>query len=110
MPFTDSQRKQFASVVPTDPTTPTVPAHLQDIVDAIEAQTVLRADDWSDADTFIAPYSDGMLLYVVDIASLFLRLGGAWTKVYPKTYTGTALPVGGLGVGAADGDLYFQTS
>jgi len=110
MAFTDSDRKQFLAIVPPATQTPTVPAHLQDIVDAIEERVVLFADDWSDADTNITPYTDGMLLYVADVAALFLRLGAAWTKVYPKSYTGTTLPTGDLGVGAADGDLYFKTS
>lgn len=106
MPFTDSDRKQFTAVVPTDPTSPTVPAHLQTIVDALESHVVLRAEDWSFADTFIAPYENGMILYVEDIDSLFLRAGGAWLKLHPTNYNGTAEPDSGLG---ADGDLYFQT-
>lgn len=107
MAFTDSARSQFTAIVPDNPATPTVPAHLQDIVDAIEARVVLRADDWSDADTNIAPYQDGMLLYVANIGALFLRVNGAWVKLYPTNYTGTGAPDPALG---ADGDLYFQTS
>lgn len=107
MPFTDSARKQFPAVVPDDPAQPTVPAHLQAIVDAIEEHVILYADDWSYADTFIAPYTNGMLLFVADPEALYLRLGGAWVKVYPTSFTGTGPPDPTLG---ADGDLYFQTA
>ncbi len=107
MPFVDSARKQFPAVIPTDPTTPTVPAHLTTIINAIEEQVVLYATDWSYADTFIAPYQNGMLIYINADEELHLRLGGAWMKIYPTNYTGTGTPSGALG---SDGDLYFQTS
>ena len=107
MPFTNSAREQFQAIVPDNPATPTVPAHLQAIIDAIETHTVLRADDWAWADTFIAPYADGMVVYIEDIDELHLRVAGAWRKLHPNTYTGTGEPSNGLG---ADGDLYFQTA
>jgi hypothetical protein len=107
MPFTDSTRKQFSQVVPTDPTTPTIPAHLQALVDEIEEKVVLVASDWSYANTFIAPYVDGMVLFVDDIGSLFLRVSGEWQKMHPTSFTGTGNPAAGLG---DDGDLYFKTT
>lgn len=107
MAFSDSARKQFTAVVPDNPAAPTVPAHLQAIVDAIEEHVVLYASDWSYADTFIAPYTNGMLLFVNNPGALYLRLGGSWLKVYPTHFTGTGAPSPDLG---ADGDLYFQTS
>lgn len=107
MAFTDSARSQFTAIVPDNPATPTVPAHLQSIVDAIESQVVLRAADWSDADTNIAPYEDGMILFVASEGELLFRISSAWKKLSPTNYTGTADPDPGLG---ADGDLYFQTA
>lgn len=107
MAFTDSERSQFTGIVPDDPASPTVPAHLQDIVDAIETQVVLKAADWSFADTFIAPYVNGMLLAVESEGALYYRTGGAWQKIYPTNFTGTGTPSGSLG---DNGDLYFQTA
>lgn len=107
MAFTDSDRKQFLAIVPDDPATPTVPAHLQAIVDAIEEHVVLHAADWSAADTNLTPYKNGMLVFVENPGALYLRLGGAWLKVYPTNYTGTGDPSPSLGV---DGDLYFKTT
>lgn len=105
MAFSDSARDQFPAIIPDDPATPTVPAHLQTIIDAVEAQVVLRADTWSWANTFLTPFEDGMLLYVEDVDELWARVDGEWRKLYPTTYTGTATPSDSLG---ADGDLYFQ--
>ena len=107
MPFTDSARKQFPSIVPTNPTTPTIPIHLQGIVDAVEARVVLRAADWGYANTFLAPFQDGMMIYIEDIDELHLRVAGVFKKIYPTNYTGTGVPASALG---ADGDLYFQTA
>lgn len=107
MPFTDSARKQFPSIVPTNPTTPTIPIHLQGIVDAVEARVVLRAADFAYANTFLAPFEDGMLLYIVSLGEIHLRVAGAWKKISPTSYTGTGVPASALG---ADGDLYFQTA
>lgn len=107
MAFTNSARDQFVAVVPDNPATPTVPAHLQAIVDAIETQVVLKAADWSFADTFIAPYVDGMLLSIASPAGLYYRVDGAWEKIWPVNLTGTGDPAPGLG---DDGDLYFKTA
>jgi hypothetical protein len=106
MPFSDSARKQFQAIVPDNPASPTVPAHLQGIVDAIEGRTVLRASTWSWANTFIAPFSDGMLVYIEDVDELHLRRNGAWVKIHPTSYSGTGEPSPSLG---ANGDLYFMT-
>lgn len=107
MAFTDSARDQFLGIVPDDPTTPTVPLHLQAIVDAIESQVVLKAPDWNFADTFIVPYTNGMLLFVEDPGALYLRLAGSWFKVFPTNFSGDGNPPSSLGV---DGDLYFRTT
>jgi hypothetical protein len=107
MPFVDSARKQFTGVVPTGPTTPDVPPHLQGIIDAIEEHVVLYATDWADADTNLAPYTNGMVLVVADPGALYLRLMGVWKKLYPTNLSGTGDPAGDLG---DDGDLYFQTT
>lgn len=107
MAFTNSDRQQFIGIVPDDPAIPTVPAHLQVIVDAIEPQVVLRAADWADANTNLAPFEDGMVLFKEDDDSLHLRAGAAWVKLHPKQYTGTGEPSPALG---DDGDLYFQTA
>lgn len=106
MAFTDSARKQFTAVVPDGPQQPTVPAHLQGIIDAVESQVVLKAATWVAADTDIAPYTDGMLLYVAEDSALYFRVGAAWSKLYPTSLSGTNAPDPALG---SDGDLYFQT-
>jgi hypothetical protein len=107
MAFTNSERGQFVAIVPDNPATPTVPAHLQDIVDAVEEQVILKATDWAWADTFIAPYTNGMVIFVESEGALFLRVGGAWRKLSPTNYSGTTTPSPALG---ADGDLYFLTT
>lgn len=107
MAFTNSARDQFTAIVPDNPASPTVPAHLQSIVDAIESQVVLRAADWSDADTNIAPYEDGMILFVASEGELLFRISSSWKKLSPTSYTGNESPDPSLG---SDGDLYFQTS
>lgn len=106
MAFGDSARKQVVAVIPAVTEEPTVPAHLQLLLDGFEARLVLRAEDWSWADAFIAPYEDGMLVFIEDVQELHFRVGTAWVKLFPTTYTGTTEPGSGLG---ADGDLYFMT-
>lgn len=107
MPFTDSARGQFSQIVPTDPTAPTVPAHLQNIVDQIEGQTVLRVADEAERDGGLTPLENGMIVYVSSINALFLRVNGVWQKMHPTHLTGTGTPSDVVG---DDGDLYFQTA
>lgn len=118
MAHTPSPLGQFAGIQPAGSDPPDVRDDLAIVIAQIEKKTNLvftnraardSAMTGTDPITGIAlTPQDGQECYYTtspDAGQIDRRIGGAWVRVYPATYSGTAAPSNALGV---DGDVYVQ--
>lgn len=106
MPFNDSPRGLIQDAVPDGDEDPVIDEHLALLLSKIEPWLVMYAPDVATATTTLAPLRDGMVLVTpVGGGRLYVRVAGAWLKVWPKYSYGTAAP----NAATMDvGDVYFQ--
>lgn len=108
MPYTNSAKGQLTGIVPQGGNAPAVVADLQQIVDKVEPRLVLRAASVAAANASLGTLEDGMFLETTAAPFEFhSRQAGAWVKIWPTNYSGTAAPVAANFV---VGDTYDQYS
>lgn len=107
MAHTPSPLGQMPAVTPAYSDIPDARADFNLLATLVEKVTVmkfstrqLRDTQFSSSGTAIV---DGMLTVITGVAEIDLRVAGVWKKIYPVTYTGTAVPSNSLGV---PGDIY----
>jgi hypothetical protein len=77
---------------------------LQQIVDKIEPRMVLRRASVAAANAGLGTLENGMFLVTTSAPyEIHFRANGAWVKVFPTNYSGTAAPVA---ANFAEGDTY----
>ena len=93
MPFNDSTRGVIQDVLPTDTENADFPVQIANIVNAIEPNLVLKATTVATANATLTPIVEGMLLVTTTCPrrSTSAR-AGAWVKIWPTSYSGTAAP------------------
>lgn len=82
--------------------------HIRKLALAVEKQVVMKFATMTDMNTKIPVPVDGMMAYINDTDLLYLRIKGAWARVYPASptiYSGTTAPASSLG---QTGDIYIQ--
>lgn len=114
MAYIPSERTQVkdgtgGNVVPDSVQIPAAHTDFLKIVNAIEPRLVMRLASLAEAEvepTSIAPLENGMWLVTTSSPyEVYYRVAGAWKKVWPVVYNGTAAPAASLGV---EDDLYIQ--
>jgi hypothetical protein len=108
MPFTDSTRHMVTGVLADTNEPADYPTQIANIVNAIEPRLVLTATNVGAATSLLTPLVEPMLLVTTQAPKeVYIRLDGAWKKIWPMAYTGPGAPASTLG---ASGDFYFQTA
>lgn len=108
MAKSNSTLGQWAAIKPAGSDAPAIQTDLNAVIDVVEKQVNLVYTTRSARDTAIPSPTDGMITIITgSVNEVDRRISGAWVKVYPNMYNGTAVPATSLGV---VGDLYVQYS
>ena len=104
-----SQTSNQALPYPQGTDTPAdTPLFIQSLAQAVEKKLVQVFTTTSDRDTKLTAPTNGMLAVCTSSEEMFLRVGGAWVRIYPTTSQimyGTSTPSNSSG---ADGDIYMK--
>lgn len=108
MAHSNSALGQWAAIKPAGSDAPAIQTDLNAVIDAVEKQVNLQYTTRALRDTAIPSPVNGMLTQILGtVNEVDMRINGAWVKIYPLQYSGTAAPASGLGV---VGDFYAQYS
>lgn len=105
MGYISSAKGQVAGVIPDAAEDPSVHTDLLAILNVVEKKLVQRFADASARDIAWPTPEEGMVAVLTTPDEIWAYVAGAWKKLYPIIYSGTADPNNAVGV---DGDLFVK--
>jgi hypothetical protein len=105
MAHSNSPLGQLSGVVPATSDPPDVQGDLNLLITALEKKLNMTFASRAARDAAITVPVNGMRTHMTDVFETDERINGAWVKVYPVIYTGTADPSNGVG---SVGNIYLK--